>query len=59
MYQYGALFGLLYGVTADVHQCLDDIVEGVDIVVVQHQMATDVIEHGCVVLRLCLVLFHI
>ena len=34
MYQYGALFGLLYGVTADVHQCLDDIVEGVHIVVV-------------------------
>ena len=29
----GALFGLFFGMTADVDECLDDVVEGMDIVV--------------------------
>ena len=45
MNQDGALLSLLLGVAADVHQGLDDIVEGVYIVVVEHQTAAVVLQH--------------
>ena len=35
----GALLGLSIGDAANVHKRLDDVVEGVDVVVVQHEAA--------------------
>ena len=44
--QNGALLGLGIGDAADVDQRLDDVVEGVDIVVVEYQAAAGVFEGG-------------
>lgn len=40
----GALLRLLVGMAADVHQSLDDVVESVVIVVVEHQFAAVVVQ---------------
>lgn len=42
----GALFGLLFGVSADIYKSFDDVVEGVHVVVVEEEAATAVFEHG-------------
>ena len=52
VYQDGALFGLSRRDTADVDQCLDDIVESMHIVVVEHQGAARVFHDGGLVIGL-------
>ncbi len=47
MDQNGALFGLLSGVATDVDKGFDDVVEGMDIVVIKHQLATVILQYGC------------
>lgn len=42
----GALLGLLVGDAADVDKRFDDVVEGVDVVVVEDEAAAGVFEHG-------------
>ena len=62
MDQDGALFGVLYSVTADVDERLDDVVECVHIVVVEYKAASIVLKDSCLVFRLgtyvWLVFFH-
>lgn len=49
--KYGALLGLGIGYAADVDECFDYIVEGVDIVIVQNQIAAGIFEDGGFVVR--------
>ena len=42
----GALFCLFVGVAADVDKGFDDIIESVHVVVVEHQLATAIFQHG-------------
>ena len=44
MYQYGALLGLFLGVAADIYKRLDDVVEGVHIIVIEKQTASAVFQ---------------
>ena len=48
----GALLGLLSSVAADVDEGLDDVVEGVHVVVPEYQLAAVVFEDGGFVFRL-------
>ena len=48
----GTLLGLFGRVAADVDEGLDDVVEGVDVVVVQNKVASGVFEDIGIVLRL-------
>lgn len=52
MDQDGTLFGLFGCVTADVDECLDDIVKSVNVVVPQHQLAATVFKHNSLIFRL-------
>ena len=55
VYHYGALLGLLIGVPADVDKCLDDVVEGVVVVVVDNKFASVVVKKFYVLLFVFLV----
>ena len=52
VYEDSTLLGLLGGVTADVDEGLDDIVEGMHVIVPQHQLAAVVFEYCGLVFRL-------
>ena len=50
VYKDGALLGLGIGDAADVHECFDDVVESMDIIVVKHKVASRVFEDCGIVL---------
>lgn len=50
--QNGTLLGLFGGVAANVDKCFDYIVESVHVVVVEHQLATAILQYGSFVVSL-------